>query len=70
LFIFKALLEAQDRIAKKVPGFRFNLGFSGRFYRTGSEEENAGDEALIGQLNANQNIAYYNDNIKYMDQND
>lgn len=30
-----------------VPGFQFNLGFSGKYFKNGNEEENAGDEELI-----------------------
>ena len=31
-----------------MEGFRFNLGFSGRFYLHGNVEEDAGDKKLIG----------------------
>jgi len=42
------MLASQDRIARfHVPGFRFNLGFSGHSFRSGSEEENAGDDHLM-----------------------
>ena len=44
----EALLNAQRRLAKQIPGFRFNLGFSGKYYHKGSVEEDAGDDMLIG----------------------
>ncbi|GFY68285.1 hypothetical protein TNIN_292751 [Trichonephila inaurata madagascariensis] len=42
-----ALLNAQARIKRTVPGFRFNLGFSGKFYHKGTSDENTGDDMLI-----------------------
>ena len=42
----------RDYLNKRVfnsTSFRFNLGFSGHYYRSGSEEENKGDEKLIGK---------------------
>ena len=44
----EALLETQRRLAALVPGFRFNLGFSGKYFHKGSPEEDAGDDKLIG----------------------
>ncbi len=43
------LLSSQRRLAELVPGFKYNLGFSGgSFRREGSEEkEKAGDEAVV-----------------------
>ncbi|XP_035228174.1 bifunctional heparan sulfate N-deacetylase/N-sulfotransferase-like [Stegodyphus dumicola] len=41
-----ALLNAQNRIKRTIPGFRFNLGFSGKFYHKGTDEENLGDDML------------------------
>ena len=43
----EALLETQARIRTVVPGFHFNLGFSGKFYNHGSAEENQGDDLLL-----------------------
>ncbi|XP_076368391.1 bifunctional heparan sulfate N-deacetylase/N-sulfotransferase-like isoform X2 [Tachypleus tridentatus] len=43
----QALLQAQERISSIIPGFRFNLGFSGKHYHRGTEEENEGDDALL-----------------------
>ena len=44
------MLSTQSEIRKVVPGFTFNLGFSGKYYRSGSIEENAGDDLIIGML--------------------
>ncbi|PIK52841.1 putative bifunctional heparan sulfate N-deacetylase/N-sulfotransferase-like [Apostichopus japonicus] len=43
----EAMLVEQDILAKLVPGFRFNLGFSGKFFQRGTDEENLGDERLL-----------------------
>jgi len=43
------VVQAQDRIAKIVKGFRFNLGFSGKYFRHGTADENEGDDTLIGE---------------------
>lgn len=43
----QALLDAQERFQLIIPGFRFNLGFSGKFYHKGTEEENSGDDMLL-----------------------
>ncbi|XP_013787455.1 bifunctional heparan sulfate N-deacetylase/N-sulfotransferase-like [Limulus polyphemus] len=43
----QALLHTQEQINNLVPGFRFNLGFSGKFYHRGTEEENEGDDILL-----------------------
>ena len=43
----KALLDAQKKLRQKVPGFRFNMGFSGAFFLDGDDEEDEGDWALI-----------------------
>uniref|UniRef100_A0A8C4R9W9 Heparan sulphate-N-deacetylase domain-containing protein n=1 Tax=Eptatretus burgeri TaxID=7764 RepID=A0A8C4R9W9_EPTBU len=42
-----AMLSCQSRLRRFVANFTFNLGFSGKFYRTGLPEENAGDELLV-----------------------
>jgi len=44
-----AMVESQDIISKMIPGFRYNLGFSGKYFLNGNDEENAGDEALIAE---------------------
>ncbi|GAB6028457.1 hypothetical protein CHUAL_002617 [Chamberlinius hualienensis] len=43
----QALLDAQNRLKRLIPGFRFNLGFSGKFHHTGTGEENRGDDMLL-----------------------
>ncbi|ELV13433.1 Bifunctional heparan sulfate N-deacetylase/N-sulfotransferase 4 [Tupaia chinensis] len=43
----KALLETQNLLRTQVANFTFNLGFSGKFYHTGTEEEDAGDDLLL-----------------------
>ena len=43
----KAMIIAQHTLQKLVPGFQFNLGFSGKYFQHGSEEENRGDEEFI-----------------------
>ncbi|KAL5018439.1 hypothetical protein ScPMuIL_004161 [Solemya velum] len=47
----EALIDAQTRLQSQVPGFHFNLGFSGYYYKHGSEAENEGDEYLIKNSN-------------------
>ncbi|XP_038122096.1 bifunctional heparan sulfate N-deacetylase/N-sulfotransferase [Culex quinquefasciatus] len=42
-----ALIATQNRIAGLVPGFRFNLGFSGKYFHHGTHEENLGDDMLL-----------------------
>jgi hypothetical protein len=32
-----------------IPGFRFNLGFSGKYFHHGNDEENAGEDYLMGK---------------------
>ncbi|XP_037660207.1 bifunctional heparan sulfate N-deacetylase/N-sulfotransferase 2 isoform X2 [Choloepus didactylus] len=43
----EALLNTQNKLRTLVPNFTFNLGFSGKFYHTGTEEEDAGDDMLL-----------------------
>lgn len=43
-----ALVRVQAMFAKRIHGgFKFNLGFSGKFYKRGLEAEQAGDESLV-----------------------
>ncbi|KAK6621633.1 hypothetical protein RUM43_006861 [Polyplax serrata] len=42
-----AMLKAQERIQEMVPGFRFNLGFSGKYFHHGTTEENLGDDMIL-----------------------
>ncbi|MFT7805961.1 bifunctional heparan sulfate N-deacetylase/N-sulfotransferase 2 [Arapaima gigas] len=43
----EALLNTQNRLRTLVPNFTFNLGFSGKFYHTGTDEEDRGDDMLL-----------------------
>jgi len=45
----QALLATQQRIQQLVPDFRFNLGFSGKYFHHGTSEENLGDDMLLGK---------------------
>lgn len=31
-----------------MPGFKFNLGFSAKYFHFGDDEENAGDDLILG----------------------
>ncbi|XP_062541476.1 bifunctional heparan sulfate N-deacetylase/N-sulfotransferase [Armigeres subalbatus] len=42
-----ALIATQNRIRSMVPGFRFNLGFSGKYFHHGTHDENLGDDMLL-----------------------
>lgn len=45
-----ALIEAQESFAHLIDGgFKFNLGFSGKYFKHGDEIENAGDEYIISK---------------------
>ncbi|XP_067900152.1 bifunctional heparan sulfate N-deacetylase/N-sulfotransferase 1b isoform X2 [Heterodontus francisci] len=46
----KALLETQKQLRVHVPNFTFNLGFSGKFYYTGTDEEDKGDSLLLSNV--------------------
>uniref|UniRef100_A0A674P823 [heparan sulfate]-glucosamine N-sulfotransferase n=1 Tax=Takifugu rubripes TaxID=31033 RepID=A0A674P823_TAKRU len=43
----EALLNTQNKLRALVPHFTFNLGFSGKFYHTGTDEEDRGDDMLL-----------------------
>lgn len=43
----KALLGTQNKIQHMIPGFRFNLGFSGKYFHHGHAEEDAGDDLIL-----------------------
>lgn len=45
-----ALIDTQRRLQLLIDGFRFNLGFSGKFYHRGYAEEDDGDDYLIGKF--------------------
>jgi len=42
-----ALVSGQEKLAELVPGFRYNMGFSGKYFLSGSEEEDKGDRELV-----------------------
>ncbi|XP_041116909.1 bifunctional heparan sulfate N-deacetylase/N-sulfotransferase 2-like isoform X2 [Polyodon spathula] len=42
-----ALLNTQNKLRALVPDFTFNLGFSGKFHHTGTDEEDIGDDMLL-----------------------
>lgn len=42
-----ALLASQAALQRLVPGFRFNLGFSAKYFHHGTTLENSGDDALL-----------------------
>ncbi|XP_072563034.1 bifunctional heparan sulfate N-deacetylase/N-sulfotransferase 4 [Paramormyrops kingsleyae] len=43
----KALLDTQNLLRSQITNFTFNLGFSGKFYHTGTEDEDEGDDLLL-----------------------
>ena len=43
----QALISSQEKLAQLVPGFKYNLGFSGSTFQSGTEEENLADEMLM-----------------------
>lgn len=43
----QALIVTQSRIALMVPGFKFNLGFSGKYFHHGTHIENEGDDMML-----------------------
>ncbi|CAL8333974.1 unnamed protein product [Gadus morhua 'NCC'] len=45
-----ALLETQRELRTHVPNFTFNLGFSGKFFHAGSDEEDLGDDLLLSYV--------------------
>ncbi|XP_019377570.1 PREDICTED: bifunctional heparan sulfate N-deacetylase/N-sulfotransferase 3 [Gavialis gangeticus] len=46
----QALLDTQNLLRSQITNFTFNLGFSGKFYHTGTEEEDEGDDLLLGSV--------------------
>lgn len=42
-----ALLASQAALQRLVPGFRFNLGFSAKYFHRGTAAENRGDDQLL-----------------------
>ncbi|KAJ8935969.1 hypothetical protein NQ314_012550 [Rhamnusium bicolor] len=46
----KALINTQARLASMVPGFKFNLGFSGKYFHHGNSEEDKGDDLILKNI--------------------
>ncbi|XP_062839637.1 bifunctional heparan sulfate N-deacetylase/N-sulfotransferase 3 isoform X2 [Anolis carolinensis] len=46
----QALLNTQNLLRAQISNFTFNLGFSGKFYHTGTAEEDEGDDLLLGSV--------------------
>uniref|UniRef100_A0A914XDU9 Heparan sulphate-N-deacetylase domain-containing protein n=1 Tax=Plectus sambesii TaxID=2011161 RepID=A0A914XDU9_9BILA len=44
-----ALIESQKRMREMVPGFTYNLGFSGKYFLNGDDLEDQGDTLLVEQ---------------------
>ena len=44
-----ALVESQTALQRLVQGFRYNLGFSGKYFLNGNQEEQEGDRELVRQ---------------------
>lgn len=43
----QALISVQKKIHERVPGFHFNLGFSGGHFLAGNDKEDEGDRDLV-----------------------
>ncbi|EDO34011.1 predicted protein, partial [Nematostella vectensis] len=41
------MLSVQSMLEQKIPGFKFNLGFSGKGYHRGNIDEDDGDDAIL-----------------------
>uniref|UniRef100_A0A4X1T838 Bifunctional heparan sulfate N-deacetylase/N-sulfotransferase 1 n=2 Tax=Sus scrofa TaxID=9823 RepID=A0A4X1T838_PIG len=46
----KALFETQNELRTHIPNFTFNLGYSGKFFHTGTDAEDAGDDLLLSYV--------------------
>ncbi|XP_071975304.1 bifunctional heparan sulfate N-deacetylase/N-sulfotransferase 4-like [Engystomops pustulosus] len=46
----KALLDTQKLLRTQVANFTFNLGFSGKFFHTGTIKEDEGDDLLLSSV--------------------
>nr|XP_058917486.1 bifunctional heparan sulfate N-deacetylase/N-sulfotransferase 1 isoform X2 [Kogia breviceps] len=47
---FKALFDTQNELRTHIPNFTFNLGYSGKFFHTGTDAEDAGDDLLLSYV--------------------
>uniref|UniRef100_A0A8C1YBB6 Bifunctional heparan sulfate N-deacetylase/N-sulfotransferase 1 n=1 Tax=Cyprinus carpio TaxID=7962 RepID=A0A8C1YBB6_CYPCA len=45
-----ALVETQNELRRSIPDFTFNLGFSGKFFHAGTDEEDRGDDLLLSYV--------------------
>ncbi|XP_071510608.1 bifunctional heparan sulfate N-deacetylase/N-sulfotransferase 1-like [Diadema antillarum] len=45
----ESLVSIQAELQELMPGFHFNLGFSGKYFQRGTEEENRGDQRIVDQ---------------------
>jgi len=55
------MVESQSQIGMIVDDFRFNLGFSGKYFRHGTADENAGDDELLGTNCVNIFLYFFGD---------
>ncbi|RZC33289.1 bifunctional heparan sulfate N-deacetylase/N-sulfotransferase [Asbolus verrucosus] len=46
----KALIATQARIQAMIPRFKFNLGFSGKYFHHGNREEDKGDDLILENI--------------------
>ncbi|XP_032862001.1 bifunctional heparan sulfate N-deacetylase/N-sulfotransferase 1 isoform X2 [Tyto alba] len=47
---FKALFNTQNELRTHIPNFTFNLGYSGKFFHTGTDAEDEGDDLLLSYV--------------------
>jgi len=45
----EALIQSQNDLSKQIPGFHYNLGFSGKYYLNGNDDEDAADRFLVAK---------------------
>ena len=48
----KELLQTQRSLQRKIPRFQFQIGFSGKGFKRGNDEEDDGDVALLAHASA------------------
>ena len=41
------MISVQNKLQERVPGFHFNLGYSGGYFLHGNDEEDEGDRELV-----------------------
>ncbi|KAL7985825.1 hypothetical protein Chor_010991 [Crotalus horridus] len=46
----KALFDTQNELRTHIPNFTFNLGYSGKFFHTGTDAEDEGDDLLLSYV--------------------